>query len=58
MLQVNIPVIQTSNFKARGAIANHCDLATSDHDREEIEVKMDELVRIVRQKSVFSIVIL
>jgi hypothetical protein len=32
MLQTNIPVIQTSNSKAQGAIANHCALATSDHD--------------------------
>jgi hypothetical protein len=32
MLQTNIPVIQTSNSKAQGAIANHCALATSDLD--------------------------
>jgi hypothetical protein len=32
MLQANIRVIQTSNSKAEDAIANHCDLATSDHD--------------------------
>jgi hypothetical protein len=35
MLQANIPVIQRSNSKAQGAIANHCDQATSDHDSEE-----------------------
>ena len=45
MLQANIPVLQTGNSKAQGPIANHCDLATSDHDREEIVQKMDELAR-------------
>jgi hypothetical protein len=40
MLQVNIPVIQTSNSKAQGAIANHCDLATSDHELEEISKRL------------------
>jgi hypothetical protein len=45
MLQANIPVIQTSNSKAQGAIANHCALATSDHYPRRDRAKLDELAR-------------